>query len=232
MNERDEHLRELHLKGAFGGELSAEERELLTAFERSAEGARFTAETARLRTRLERVAEVRVKPPAGADLRASFEERMRAEAREFRRRFVPFCLTVVALFGAGGLALTFAARGTPREAGLPDLWILFGAGALTICTTLWVSTARRLRTPDVTSLLADTRTPPLRRPFTASTAILLLLCPALLAPRLGWPAALAITGVALGVMRVLAQGLHTLERRRRLRADARLWSWWYGDAQP
>ena len=231
MNERDEHLRELHLKRAFGGELSAEERELLALFERSAEGAHFEKETATLRARLERVAEVRVKPPAGADLRARFEDEMRAEAREFRRRFVPFCLTVVALFGAGGLVLTLAARGTPREEGLGDLWLLFGAGALALCATMWVSTGRRLRTPDVARSLADTRTPPLRRPFTAWTALVLLLCPVLLAHRAGWPGAVGLTVLGLIVLRVLAHGLHAVERRRRLREDAHLWRWWYGDAR-
>jgi len=232
MNERDEHARELHLKRVFGGELSDEERALLAPFERSSEGARFAAETARLRASLERATGLRARPPEGAELRARFEERLRGEAREFRRRFLPFCLVVVALFGAGGLALTLLARGTPREAGLGDLWLLFGAGALALCATMWVSTGRRLRAADATLLLADTRTPPLRRPFTAWTALALLACPTLLVPRLGWTTAAAVTVLGLITLRLLAQGLHALERRRRLREDARLWSWWYGDARP
>jgi hypothetical protein len=53
----------------------------------------------------------------------------------------------------------------------------------------------------------------------------------LLAPRVGWPGAVGLTVLGLLVLRVLAQGVDAVERRRRLREDARLWSWWYGDAR-
>ena len=228
-NEDDpnEEARLLLLQRAFGGELTpAQEREL-AAFERSADGRRFAAQAARLRARLALVTSVPVEPPRGAELRARFEERMRAEARRVRARFAPFCLGVLGVFALAGLAATLALRDDPRAARLPDLWILLAAGAAVVCVAVWQRASSTLRTPDLTRFLLAARERVRRGPrLSPRTLFVLLLCAALLAPRWGWPWAGGLALASLVVLRAAAVGVDALERRRRLRQDAELWAWW------
>ena len=231
MSELKDGAQKAILKSVFDAALTDGERALIEAYVQSAEGREFAANTARFRDLLAELSSLKPESVAAIGLRARFEEQMRAEARQFQRKFAPFCLAVACLFALAGAVATFTLRASIEAVALTRLWILLGAGALVVCAILWEHTRRLLRSPDVVRFLRERRPATgVRLGFTPRTLFVLLLCSALLAPSWGWSRAIALTVASLVTLRVAALALDKVERRRRLREDERMWSWWYRDA--
>ena len=227
MTDTHERAKLAQLKQAFCGELDAAEQEELAGFLATEEGREFSDTTAEV-IDLVRKLDVGVNVvPAPIDMGLRFERTMREQARESRKRFVPFCVGVFALFSLGLLGpVVFGKPGMNAE-GWMELSIVIYGGASAFCFAVWLRNRRILRERDVIAYMAASEPVSprsLRSRLLRWTVVLLSL--AYLAERhFGWPIAISVCA-AMVLFR--CWGVRNL-RHERLKQDAELWSWWYGE---
>jgi len=228
MTEAQERAKLAHLKQSFGGDLDASEHEALTRFLDTEDGREFSDRTAEI-LGLVRELDVGVTvSPAPDDMGTRFEREVRADAREFRKRFVPFCLAAFALFSLGLLGpVVFEKPGMDAESWLQLVVVLYGSAAL-FCLGMWLHNRRMLRERDVIAYMAvsERRAPRSLAARLTSWAVVLLSVGYLAEMVWGWPIALSGLAGALALRSWMTRHL----RRARLKHDAELWSWWYDDA--
>ncbi len=218
------------LKQIFGDSLGADEQRKGNDFERTPEGRAFAEQSREMRRLLSRFAGVTIPTPRADVLRERFESLRREQARQLLRRGVPFCLGVCAIFAAGGLVLTMLASGTPHAAGIHNVWILMGGGALVACVAVLMHAARIVSTPDLTGLLTQAeKQAGSHLGLNVRTIAVLAIAAALIRPMFGWGTAFLIALTLLVVMRVTVLASRRFVKSRRMRSDEEMWAWWYAD---
>lgn len=218
------------LKQSLGAPLTEKERALLLRLRGTPEEEELGARTAATRRLLEQVSELR--PPA-VDTRGMverLEQRMRSQAVEFRKRFVPFCAVVfglAAVAGAVPLVIPHPRHGMPE---IRQLWLLLFLGACAICSMMYWHNRRVLRSDDLYGFLMRHERRSRRTPLEVVGGVLAIAVVFLLEwSRSGTVRAAAFVGGLLVVLSLAALFLRRSLRRTRLSQDAELWGWWYGE---
>jgi hypothetical protein len=230
MSEAHEREQQLVLKEIFGARLTPEEARELEAFRSTAAGGESERSARDFKRLIDEIGVVRVEPIDARAMVTRLETTLREQGKAFRRRFLPFCLAVYALFALG--ALVFSALPSPGKsgAGPASLWIVMLGGA-TVCCVFAFLRMHRLEHGHLYDELAAagsgraTRTLEQR----AGSWLLIALVATLIGLREGWSFAAGFTAlVVLGTLALAALARRAVKRSR-IREDPELWSWWYGE---
>lgn len=217
------------LKRILGAALSEDERAALDDYTRTTAGSRFVAEAEAVAGRLRSLRDAPAPADPAVAYAARIEGHVRREAREFRSRFLQFCLGVLGFAVAGAVVpVVWMGHDFPTER-VYDLWILMGGFFVVTCTVMWFRTRRVLRSDGVLALIRA------EDPSTRSTAnkaiswLVLILVSVPVVRRWGVEKALpGMVGVFV-VLWLLARAARKSIRKTRLREDADAWGWWYDE---